>query len=177
MELARSRSTQTGDEHEEDIEDGGAGDETLALASDCRKLFVEGSIDIYTPAIGAVVDASVDTNAWVVKLAPALVKQLKWQSVRGLSIATVTGRLVAMLKDGSSDKDATLGFPYLKEGRYCIRITEDANRNSFVDTGSVLERRQPEKVMFYEIDGESFIDIPAATEILQTIDIAAMFKD
>ena len=88
---------------------GGAGDETLALASDCRKLFAEGSIDIYTPAIGAIVDASVDTNAWVVKLAPALVKQLKWQSVRGLSIATVTGRLVAMLKDGSSDKDATLG--------------------------------------------------------------------
>ena len=75
------------------------------------------------------------------------------------------------------DKDATLGFPYLKEGRYCIRITEDANRNSFVDTGSVLERRQPEKVMFYEIDGESFIDIPAATELVQTIDIAAMFKD
>ena len=82
-----------------------------------------------------------------------------------------------VLRNYVIDKDATLGFPYLKEGRYCIRITEDANRNSFVDTGSVLERRQPEKVMFYEIDGESFIDIPAATELVQTIDIAAMFKD
>lgn len=83
---------------------GGGEEETTALASDCRKLFSEGAIDVYTPAIGATVDASVDTNAWVVKLAPALVKQLRWQSVRGLSIATVTGRLVAaMLKEGASD--------------------------------------------------------------------------
>lgn len=83
---------------------GGSRDETTALASDCRKLFSESegsAIDIYTPGVGATVDASVDTNAWVVKLAPALVKQLKWQSVRGLSIATVTGRLVAMLKESS----------------------------------------------------------------------------
>ncbi|KAI0390496.1 beta-lactamase-like protein [Xylariaceae sp. FL0594] len=77
---------------------GGSNEDTMTLASDCKKLMAEGSIDIFTPTIGAIVDASVDTNAWVVKLAPALVKQLKWQSVRGLSIATVTGRLLAMQK-------------------------------------------------------------------------------
>ncbi|KAI1431899.1 beta-lactamase-like protein [Xylaria sp. CBS 124048] len=77
---------------------GGSSEDTMTLASDCRKLMAEGSIDIYTPNLGAVVDASVDTNAWVVKLSPALVKQLKWQSVRGLSIATITGRLLAIPK-------------------------------------------------------------------------------
>ncbi|KAI0536219.1 beta-lactamase-like protein [Xylaria digitata] len=75
---------------------GGSNEDTTALASDCKKLMAEGSFDIYTPSIGTTVDASVDTNAWVVKLAPTLVKQLKWQSVRGLSIATVTGRLLAV---------------------------------------------------------------------------------
>ncbi|KAF2964311.1 hypothetical protein GQX73_g9262 [Xylaria multiplex] len=75
---------------------GGSNEDTMALASDCKKLMAEGSFDIYTPSTGTTVDASVDTNAWVVKLAPTLVKQLKWQSVRGLSIATVTGRLLAV---------------------------------------------------------------------------------
>ncbi|KAI1505129.1 beta-lactamase-like protein [Biscogniauxia marginata] len=85
---------------------GGSNDETLTLASDCKKLLAEGSTDIYTPSIGSIIDASVDTNAWVVKLAPALVKQLKWQKVRGLSIATVTGRLLAVQKElGASNDD------------------------------------------------------------------------
>ncbi|KAI0835983.1 beta-lactamase-like protein [Hypoxylon sp. FL0890] len=77
---------------------GGNEGETLTLASDCEKLLAEGSVSIYTPSVGTTIDASVDTNAWVVKLAPTLVKQLKWQNVRGLSIATVTGRLLAMQK-------------------------------------------------------------------------------
>lgn len=77
---------------------GGSEGETLTLASDCKKLLAEGSVSIYTPSVGTTIDASVDTNAWVVKLAPSLVKQLKWQNVRGLSIATVTGRLLAMQK-------------------------------------------------------------------------------
>ncbi|KAI0401446.1 beta-lactamase-like protein [Xylaria palmicola] len=80
---------------------GGSNEETMTLASDCKKLIGEGSFDIYTPDMGTTVDASVDTNAWVVKLAPSMVKQLKWQSVRGLSIATVTGRLIAAHKQAA----------------------------------------------------------------------------
>lgn len=75
------------------------------------------------------------------------------------------------------DKGQSLLFPYLSPGKYCIRITEDGNRNSMVDTGSVLEHRQPEKVKFYEIEDEKFIDIPESSEIVQEIDIAALFKD
>ncbi|XXH01990.1 hypothetical protein Hte_008354 [Hypoxylon texense] len=87
---------------------GGNESETLTLASDCEKLLTEGSVSIYTPRVGAIVDASVDTNAWVVKLAPALVKQLKWQNVRGISIATVTGRLLAMHKQLAAAAAANL---------------------------------------------------------------------
>lgn len=82
-----------------------------------------------------------------------------------------------VLRNYVIDSDATLRFPYLKEGKYCIRITEDANRNSYVDTGSVLERRQPEEVLFYEIDGDSYIAIPASSELSQTIDITELFKN
>ncbi|KAJ1325773.1 cleavage and polyadenylation specificity factor subunit 2 [Microdochium nivale] len=83
----------------------GGKDETLLLAADIKKLFAEGSVDVYTPGMGTLVDASVDTHAWVVKLAPALVKQLRWQNVRGLSIATVTGRLLSMAKESHKEEE------------------------------------------------------------------------
>ena len=75
------------------------------------------------------------------------------------------------------DKDQTLTFPYLKAGKYSIRITEDINRNGIVDTGILLEHKQPEKVRFYKLqDGTFLIDIPEMTEIEQNIDITEMFK-
>ena len=75
------------------------------------------------------------------------------------------------------DKDETLVFPYLKAGKYSIRITEDLNRNGIVDTGILLEHKQPEKVRFYKLaDGTFLIDIPEMTELEQTIDVIEMFK-
>lgn len=92
----------------------GMKDETLALANDCRKLLAaqignvaENTIDVYTPEMGDVVNASVDTNAWVVKLTDALVKRIRWQKVKGLGIVTVTGRLESPNDDSlkTDDKD------------------------------------------------------------------------
>ena len=75
------------------------------------------------------------------------------------------------------EDDTTLPFPYLKTGKYSIRITEDVNRNGIVDTGILLEKRQPEKVRFYKLeDGTFLIDIPEMMEIEQNLDIAEMFK-
>ncbi|KAI9816611.1 MAG: hypothetical protein M1827_001744 [Pycnora praestabilis] len=82
---------------------GGTRDETTSLAEACRTLLgakVGGSadgiaIDVFTPVIGRMVDASVDTNAWLVKLSESLVKKLQWQNVRGLGVVTITGRLAA----------------------------------------------------------------------------------
>ena len=75
------------------------------------------------------------------------------------------------------DSDKTLPFPYLKAGKYSIRITEDLNRNGIVDTGILLEKKQPEKVRFYKLeDGTFLIDIPEMSEIEQNLDITEMFK-
>ncbi|KAI9787626.1 MAG: hypothetical protein M1839_000157 [Geoglossum umbratile] len=99
---------------------GGTKSETLTLAEDCRKLLGArtgdstdaGVVDVFTPIVGRTVDASVDTNAWVVKLSEPLVKRLHWQKVRGLGVVHVTGRLAVMsvgddqseTQEGSSNK-------------------------------------------------------------------------
>ncbi|XP_044722146.1 metallo-beta-lactamase superfamily domain-containing protein [Hirsutella rhossiliensis] len=77
---------------------GGSRDETMALAADCRAALAKDgdkAVDVFTPEVGVWVDASVDTNAWVVKLADPLVKKIKWQNVRGFSIVTISGQLHA----------------------------------------------------------------------------------
>ena len=75
------------------------------------------------------------------------------------------------------DSDTSLPFPYLKAGKYSIRITEDVNRNGIVDTGSLLDHRQPEKVMFYKLrDGSYVITVKESTEMEQKIDISKMFE-
>jgi hypothetical protein len=75
------------------------------------------------------------------------------------------------------DKDCTLPFPYLKAGKYSIRITEDLNRNGIVDTGNLLEHKQPEKVRFYKLEDDNMlIEIPEMTELEQSIDVGEMFK-
>ena len=75
------------------------------------------------------------------------------------------------------DSDCTLRFPYITAGKYSIRITEDINRNGLVDTGNLLEKKQPEKVRFFKLeDGSNLIDIPEKTELEQSIDIEEMFR-
>lgn len=75
------------------------------------------------------------------------------------------------------DRDGTLNFPYLKAGRYSIRITEDGNRNSIVDTGSLLEHRQPETVVFLDFSGSEHLSIPASVELSQSVYVGALFQN
>lgn len=70
------------------------------------------------------------------------------------------------------DKDTQLYFPYLAEGEYTFRITEDRNGNGIFDSGNLLERKQPEKViMFKKPDGTETIDLPEQTDIEQDLAI------
>ena len=74
------------------------------------------------------------------------------------------------------ESDQVLTFPYLKAGKYSIRLIEDVNRNGRVDTGNYSERRQPEKVKFYKLrDGTYILTIPESAEMDQKIDVAKMF--
>ena len=74
------------------------------------------------------------------------------------------------------DNDQTVFFPYVKAGKYSVRITEDSNKNGLVDTGSILEHRQPEKVIFFKIKDQFLIDIPERTEYVQKIDMEELFR-
>jgi len=74
------------------------------------------------------------------------------------------------------EADQTVLFPYVKAGKYCVRITQDRNGNGLVDTGNVLEHRQPEKVRFFKIKDQFLIDIPERTEYVQQIDLEELFK-
>ncbi|KAE8352778.1 beta-lactamase-like protein [Aspergillus coremiiformis] len=103
---------------------GGMKEETTALATECKKLLAaKAGVDIsaadsaviFTPANGEVIDASVDTNAWMVKLSNSLVRRLKWQHVRSLGVVTLTAQLRGPeltppeeLTDGPSKKQKLL---------------------------------------------------------------------
>lgn len=82
---------------------GGSSIETSTLASDCRDLLGikvagaedEPSTEVFTPANGESVDASVDTNAWSVKLSRSLAKKLHWQQVKNVAVLTLQAQLKA----------------------------------------------------------------------------------
>ena len=74
------------------------------------------------------------------------------------------------------DNDQTVFFPYVKAGKYCIRLTEDGNKNGLVDTGNLLEHRQPEKVIFFKVQDQFLLDIPERTEYVQAIDMEELFR-
>lgn len=95
---------------------------------------------------------------------------------RRIIVELMDEKCAKVLRKYIIDEDATLTFPYLSKARYCLRMTEDVNRNSFVDTGSVLENRQPEKVVFYKIGGSKFIEIRESTDLIQTINVGEIFK-
>lgn len=81
--------------------------ETTHLANDCKQKLKSEMMDdtgkttdfVLTPSIGQMIDASVDTNAWTVKLSEALVRRLHWQNVRGLGVVTLMGHLAATTLD------------------------------------------------------------------------------
>ena len=90
----------------------GNASETQFLADDSRhKLKIEAADDsgksvdfVFTPSNGQTIDASVDTNAWTVKLSEALVRRLHWQNVKGRSVVTLMGHLAAAsLDEGPAD--------------------------------------------------------------------------
>ncbi|KAI4180795.1 MAG: hypothetical protein L6R41_007018 [Letrouitia leprolyta] len=75
------------------------------------------------------VNASVDTNAWTVKLSSALVKRLRWQNVRGLGVVTLTGHLAAMEMEEAADNLSKKRQKLLKEDE-----EEDDNPSTLVDS-------------------------------------------
>ncbi|MCL1973847.1 MAG: Ig-like domain-containing protein, partial [Bacteroidetes bacterium] len=68
-------------------------------------------------------------------------------------------------------------FPYLADGNYVIRITEDKNGNKVWDTGDFALGLLPERVRFYQFsNGTDIIEITDKLELEQTIDLDELFS-
>lgn len=107
-----------------------------------------------------------------------------------MEMKNVNGNYIVELISEKRDKvfrkytfhsDTTLFFPYLSAAKYSIRVTEDGNKNEILDTGSLLDKKQPEKVILYKAgsgntDEAYLIPVIEKSEMTQTIDISEMFK-
>lgn len=74
-------------------------------------------------------------------------------------------------------QDAFLEFPYLKEGTYMVRVTEDLNSNGIVDTGNLLAHRQPERVFFVKFEDKEELKIPEKFDVTQDVDLKSLFEE
>ncbi|MCQ2153217.1 MAG: Ig-like domain-containing protein [Bacteroidales bacterium] len=113
----------------------------------------------------------------------ALPKDDKLSTLR-LEITGVEGKHLVEILDEKLSKtlrsefitsDSTLEFKYMKAGKYAIRFTSDINDNNLVDTGSVLEHRQPEKVRFCKFGGSNAMIIAESAEVEQKVDLQELF--
>lgn len=86
-------------------------------------------------------------------------------------------KLSSVLRKYNVEADGSLFFPYLKAGKYSIRITQDNNRNGIFDTGNLLAHRQPELVKIYSVGPDNtVIEIPESADIEQSINLEEMFR-
>ncbi len=63
-----------------------------------------------------------------------------------------------------SDKPKPIDFNNIDTGQYLLRVIYDANGNKKYDTGSFLEKRQPERISYYP----SKLDVRAGWDIVET---------
>lgn len=146
---------------------GGSREETMALADDCRKLLApsqkEGETGVFTPEVGETVDASVDTNAWTLKLADSLVKKLKWQSVRGLSVVTITGQLLGLLSTADTNN---------KQPAAALIEDGGAKKRQKTDTETTTTKpKEVEKEQEEEEEEEEKKPSPPPAHIIPTLDL------
>ena len=55
-------------------------------------------------------------------------------------------------------------------------MTEDLNRNNLVDTGNLLEHRQPEKVRFFKLEDQFLIEVLEKAEMVWDVNMEDLFK-
>ena len=85
-------------------------------------------------------------------------------------------KLTNVMRSYTIDKDVTLLFPYLGAGKYCLRFTRDENRNLLVDSGILLEHKQPEAVLFLKKNDDTLIELEEGFNIEERVNLQNMFK-
>lgn len=106
-------------------------------------------------------------------------------STLNLTLAGVDKKYIVDLLSEKRDKvlrtfivtePTMLTFSYLKTGNYVIRLTEDVNSNGIVDTGSLFQHRQPEKVKFLKFNDDMIIKVQESMVIDQTVNVEELFS-
>ena len=73
-------------------------------------------------------------------------------------------------------EDGEYYFPYISDGKYAIRITEDLNKNGLFDSGNLLKWQQAERMKLYKLaDGTTTLEIKEQMDIIQDIDLTTLF--
>ncbi|MFA7115988.1 MAG: Ig-like domain-containing protein [Bacteroidales bacterium] len=107
---------------------------------------------------------------------------IKLRNVIGNYIIEMTDKSrTKILKHFYVHNDKDLLFPYLKEGKYAFRITQDRNNNNMLDTGNLLEHKQPEKVLLFKFgtgnsENAYLLKLPKRIDLEQEIDLKEMFS-
>ena len=82
-----------------------------------------------------------------------------------------------VLRENVVAKDGKIEYNYLQPEKYCIRFIEDLNQNGIWDPGKYLERRKPERVVFFSLaNGSTLLELPLNSEIEQNIDVGELFE-
>ena len=66
-----------------------------------------------------------------------------------------------------SEKETKIDFFLLEPSLYTLRVVYDENKNTAWDSGNYLEKRQPERIIYFPKD----IDVRANWEVEQTFDL------
>lgn len=72
-----------------------------------------------------------------------------------------------VIRTSKIDNPQIVNFPIVPPGKYLIRVTLDANSNGIWDTGSFLNRRQPEIIKYFDTE----IELRANWEFNETINL------
>lgn len=126
---------------------GGTVSETNSLANDFLQKQNPLSLDgngrasnyVFTPLNDQLINASVDTNAWTVRLSEALVRRFHWQNVRGLGVVTLMGHLAAASLDEQSPSETVSK----KRQKLLKRDAEEARLDEMPMTSSHAPRVAP----------------------------------
>lgn len=129
---------------------GGSTSETASLANgiapklnpSSNRSTDEALSVVFTPSNNQRIDASMDTNAWTLKLGDALARRLHWQNVRGLGVVTLMGVLTSAIRDEPASADQTS-----RKRQKLLKREEDAK----VDEVSIASVKAPELVPVLDV--------------------------
>ena len=168
---------------------GGAKSETEALAENCRRMLsaggagTESAAEVLTPNVGDTVEASVDTNAWMLRASKPFAKQIQWQIVRGLGVVALTGRMAAVDLTDADSSDSQLSSKKAKTSASGSQDTarKEATGDDVTATAPVIDNVPANLATGMRITGQPFLHVgdlrlAELRKLMQSAGFAAEFR-